>query len=84
MSEYELLLAGLIGPVAASCLPGFTSSTVPSGTVLTGTVTCTDDLLRVLNLLNAYGLAVIDIRIDPHHAAGQPSSPAVGSAAHRG
>lgn len=84
MSEYELLLAGLIGPVATSCLPGFTSSTVPSGAVLTGTVTCTDDLLRVLNLLNAHGLALIDIRIDPHHAAERQTSPADRSAAHRG
>ena len=67
MGEYEIQLAGPIGPVAASCLPGFTTSTVPPVTVLTGSVTCPDDLLGVLNLLRSHGLVPIDIRIDPHH-----------------
>ncbi|HEY5117371.1 MAG TPA: hypothetical protein VIJ00_17755 [Nakamurella sp.] len=76
MSEYEIQLAGPIGPVAASCLPGFTTVAVPPATVLTGTVTCPDDLLGVLNLLSSHGLAPIDIRIDRHHPAEQPTSPA--------
>ena len=84
MSEYEIQLAGPIGPVAASCLPGFTTSTVPPTTVLTGTVTCPDDLLGVLNLLSSHGLAPIDIRIDPASPAEPPTSPDDCSAADRG
>ena len=40
MSEYEIQVAGPIGPVAASYLPGFTTNAVPPATVLTGAVTC--------------------------------------------
>ena len=33
--EYEILVTGPVGPVAASSLPGFTSVTVPTATLLT-------------------------------------------------
>ena len=69
MQEYEILVAGPIGPVVASCLPGFTTVAVPTATVLTGAVASPDDLLGVINLLTAHGLEPIDIRINAHHAA---------------
>ena len=83
MSEYEIQVAGPIGPVAASCLPGFIASTVPQVTVFTGVVMCPDGLLGVLTLLRSHGLVPIDIRIDPHHLADDPTSPAERSAGGR-
>lgn len=56
MQEYEIVVAGPIGPVVASCLPGFTTVQAPAATVLTGAVSCPDDLLGVINLLTAHGL----------------------------
>ena len=67
MGKYEIQLCRPIGPVAASCLPGFTTSRMPPVTVLTGVASCPDDLVGVMNLLRSHGLVPIDIRIDPHH-----------------
>jgi len=80
VQEYEILVAGPIGPVVASCLPGFTTVAVPTATVLTGAVASPDDLLGVINLLTAHGLEPIDIRINAHHAAKKPSTGAEGQA----
>ena len=68
MPEYEIQVAGPIGPVVASSLPGFTSVTVPTATILAGTVSGRDDLQGVIDLLNAHGLAPIDVRIKPDDA----------------
>jgi hypothetical protein len=64
VTDYEIQVAGLVGPVARSCLPGFTCATVPRATVLAGTAASTDDLLRVINLLTAHRLTPFDIRIN--------------------
>ena len=69
MQEYEIVVAGPIGPVVASCLPGFTTVQAPAATVLTGAVSCPDDLLGVINLLTAHGLDPTDLQITAHPAA---------------
>jgi len=63
--DYEIRVAGPIGRVVASCLPGFSTTAVPAATVLRGTVAGPDELRRILDLLNAHGLPPIDIQIDP-------------------
>ena len=63
MHEYEIQVAGPIGPVVASSLPGFTFLKVPTGTILAGTVARQEDLLRVIDLLNGHGLALTDLWI---------------------
>jgi hypothetical protein len=65
MQEYEIRVAGPVGPAAASGLPGFTTSALPRTTVLSGGVTSADDLRRVLDLLLAHGFTPFDIQIDP-------------------
>ena len=61
--EYEIQVAGRIGPAAVSGLPGFTSVALHMATTLAGTVSCRDDLKGVIDLLTARGLAPIDVRI---------------------
>ena len=74
MREYEILVAGPVGPVAASSLPGFTAVTVPTATLLTGTVPGADDVRAVLDLLRAHGLAAVDVRLEPRdRAADKPA-----------
>ena len=63
--EYEILVTGPIGPVAASSLPGFTSVTVPTATLLTGTVAHPDELRAILRVLRTHGLAATGLRIEP-------------------
>ena len=80
MREYEILVAGPVGPVAASSLPGFTAVPVPTATLLTGTVPGADDVRAVLNLLRANGLAAVEVRIEPRDrpadkAAGRTAPP---------
>jgi hypothetical protein len=65
MYDYEIRVAGPVGPAAAACLPGFTATAVPPTTVLSGDVTSPDDLHRVLDLLCAHGFTPSDIQIDP-------------------
>jgi hypothetical protein len=54
VTDYEIQVAGLVGPVARSCLPGFTCTLVPRATVLAGTAASTDDLLDVINVLRQH------------------------------
>lgn len=61
--DYEIQIAGPIGPVARSFLPGFTTTTVPPGTVLVGTAASPDELLSVINLLTTHGADPIEIWI---------------------
>jgi hypothetical protein len=65
VQDYEIRVAGPVGPAAASCLPRFATTAVPPRTVLCGEVMSPDDLHRVLDLLRAHGLTPIDIQIDP-------------------
>ena len=72
MPEYEIQVAGPIGPVVASALPGFTATVVPTVTVLGGTVACPDELSSVVDLLTAHGFAPIELRVDPQDGADDP------------
>jgi len=63
--EYEIIIGGPIGPVAASHLPGFSSVTVPTATVLAGTVPDPDDVRAVTERLRARGLEPLAVRIGP-------------------
>ena len=72
MPEYEIQVAGPIGPVVASALPGFTAAVVPTVTVLVGTAVCPDQLRSVLDVLTAHGFAPIELRIDPQDGADDP------------
>ena len=65
MPEYEILVAGRLGPVARSCFPEVTALPAPGGTVLNGTVAERDDLLAVLELLSNHGLLPLEIWINP-------------------
>ena len=64
--EYEILVAGPIGPAATADLPGFTSVSTPTSTLLTGTAADPDDLRAVLRLLRNHGLTATLLCIDPH------------------
>ena len=72
MPEYEIQVAGPIGPVVASALPEFTATVVPTVTVLGGTVACPDELRSVVDLLTAHGFAPVELRVDPQDGADDP------------
>ena len=65
MRTYEIRVAGPIGPVVASSLPGLNVTALPMSTVISGTVTDAEELLLVMNLLSAHGLSPIDTLITP-------------------
>ena len=60
---YDFSIAGTIGPLFASCLPGLRTVAESEWTVMTGSVAGPDDLHRVLDLLDAHGMPPLDIRI---------------------
>jgi hypothetical protein len=70
--EYEIQVAGPIGPVVASALPEFTATVVPTVTVLSGTVACPDELSSVVDLLTAHGFAPVELHIDPQDGTDDP------------
>ena len=72
MPEYEIEVAGPIGPVVASALPGFTATAVPMVTVLGGTVACSAELRSIIDLLGAHGFACVELRVDPQDGAADP------------
>ena len=72
MPEYEIEVAGPIGPVVASALPEFTAMVVPTVTVLGGTVACPDEMSSVVDLLTAQGFAPVELRINPPDGADVP------------
>lgn len=63
---YEILVAGPIGPVVAFSLPGLTVTALPTSTVISGTVTDTEELLNLMNMLTAHGLSPIHTLITPY------------------
>ena len=71
VQTYEIRVAGPIGPVVASSLPGLTITALPTSTVISGIVTDTE-LLSVMNLLSEHGLSPIDTLITPHDLVGRP------------
>ena len=72
MPEYEIQVAGPIGPVVASALPEFTATVVPTVTVLGGTVACSAELRSIIDLLGAHGFACVELHIDPQDGADDP------------
>ena len=72
MPEYEIEVAGPIGPVVASALPGFTAVEVPTVTVLGGTAACADELSSVVDVLTAHGFAPVELHIDPQDGTDDP------------
>ena len=73
MLDYEIRVAGPIGRVVASCLPGFSLTALPPGTVLRGTIANPDELRRVLDILHAHGLPHIDLAITAEAIARPPN-----------
>ena len=69
VQTYEIRVAGPIGPVVASSLPGLTITPLPTSTVISGTAADAEELLTVMNLLSAHGLSPIDTLITPHGLA---------------
>ena len=73
--EYEILVAGPVGPVMVPSLPAFTAATV-----LTGTAPDAAAVRAGTDLLRAHGLTLTDVRIDPHQrnapSANPPAAPA--------
>lgn len=64
--QYEFRVTGGIGPFVRSALPEFTDVPVPAFSVLTGTVRHIDDLRRLLDALEAHGLAADSHRVRRH------------------
>ena len=63
MPDYEITIAGRMGPVVASCLPGF-RSVAPPGTVLHALVSNQEAALELLGLLAGHHFTVLAVRID--------------------
>jgi hypothetical protein len=81
--DYEIRVAGPIGPVVASSLPGLTVTALPTSTVISGTVTDTEELLAVMNLLSEHGLTPIDTLITPHDLGDRTVPPSEQDDQHR-
>jgi hypothetical protein len=62
--DYEITMAGRIGPAVASCLPGF-RSVVPPATVLRAVASNQGVVLELLGMLADHHLTLIDVRINP-------------------
>jgi len=59
---YDFVITGTIGPLIASCLPGFRTVAESEWTMVTGTVASPDDMHRILDILDAHGIPPLDIR----------------------
>ena len=66
MPDYEITIAGRIGPVVRSCFPDFSSVPVTSHSVLTGSCPGPDELRRLLDFLDARGFPPTVIHLDQH------------------
>jgi len=62
--DYEITMAGRIGPAVESCLPGF-RSVVPPATVLRAVASNQGGVLKLLGMLADHHLTLIDVRINP-------------------
>jgi hypothetical protein len=76
--DYQITIAGRMGPVVASCLPGLRPIT-PSATVLHLLVSNRTVLLQLLKMLADHHLTPIDVRIEP-----EPTSPCAPASARLG
>ena len=68
MQHYQIQVAGPIGPAAAARLPSFTTTALPSVSVLSGKVSSPDGLRRILTLLTEHGLSPIDLILEREHS----------------
>ena len=69
--EYEILVAGPVGPVMMTSLPAaFTTATV-----LTGTAPDAAAVRAGIDLLRANGLTLTDVSIDPHQRTDPSANP---------
>jgi hypothetical protein len=66
---YEFGITGRIGPLIRSCLAELTPAAEHQTTVVSGTARSPEDLQRVLDLLDSYGLPAEDIRLTYREAA---------------
>lgn len=64
MPDYEIIIAGRMGPLVASCLPGLRPM-VSSATVLHALASNPGDVLKLLGVLADHRLRIVDVRIDP-------------------
>jgi len=62
--DYEIIIAGRMGPLVAFCLPGLRPM-VPSATVLHALATSPGDVQQLLAVLDDHRLRIVDVRIDP-------------------
>lgn len=60
MLDYEIRVAGPIGPVVASIFPRFSTTAVLVSTVLSGTVADAEELLAVMTFLATQGFSPFD------------------------
>ena len=68
MPDYEITIAGRMGPVVASCLPGL-RVVAPPATVLRALVTDPGVVPKLLGMLADHHLSPFDIRINPASTA---------------
>ena len=79
MPDYEITIAGRMGPVVASCLPGLRSVATPV-TVLHVNVPNHRAVAELLGVLTDHHLTLVDVRIGPAlprplaHLVSQPSA----------
>lgn len=65
MSDYEIRVAGRIGPLVASIFPEFRATVVADSVLLSGTVPVVENVLGVIEVLRAHGLTPIDTVVTP-------------------
>lgn len=64
---YEFAVGGRVGPMLMTFVPELELVAASPSTVLTGNVPGPEGLLRILNVLDANGLAIVDVRLTPEH-----------------
>jgi len=62
--DYEIIIAGRMGPLVASCLPGLRPM-APPASMLHVVATNPEAVLKLLGVLNDHRLTIVDVRIDP-------------------
>ncbi len=65
MHRVEIRVAGAIGRLATSHLPGFEATSGQRLTVISGRLGPDEDLVAVMTVLLRYGLSVVDSRLRP-------------------
>ena len=74
MPDYEIIIAGRMGPLVASCLPDLRPP-MPPATVLHARAVNPGAVLKLLAVLNDHHLTIVDARIDPVPTTLGPAHP---------